>query len=138
MELGPVEFVVIDFPGNQFKGEIAPAIAGLVDRGLVRILDLVFVKKDLDGALTFFEFDDLEETATFGYIDSQVDGVIGDEDIAAMAATVPNDSSALLIVWEDLWASELAMAVRGAGGDLVGGGRVPHDLAVAAIAGLGN
>ncbi len=138
MEIAPVEYVVIDFPGNQFRGEIAPAIADLVDRGLVRIIDLVFVKKDLDGAVTYFEFDDLDETATFGHIDSQVDGVISDEDIAEIAAAVPHDSSALLIVWEDLWAAELATAVRGAGGEVVAGGRVRHDIVVAALAGLGD
>jgi uncharacterized membrane protein len=136
VELAPVEYIVIDFPGNQFKGEIAPAIAGLVERGQVRIIDLVFVKKDLDGSVAYFEFDDLEETATFGYIDTEVGGVISDEDIAEIAATVPLDSSALLIVWEDLWAAELATAVRNAGGELVAGGRVRHDIALAALAAL--
>jgi uncharacterized membrane protein len=136
VEVGPVEYVVIGFPGNRFKGEIAPAIAGLVERGLVRIIDLVFVKKDSEGLVSYFEFDDLEETATFGHIDSDVDGVISDEDIAELAESVPVDSSALLIVWEDLWAAELAMAVRGAGGELIAGGRVRHDLVLAALAGL--
>lgn len=136
MEIGPVEYIVIDFPGNQFKGEIAPAIAGLVERGHVRIIDLVFVKKDSDGSVTYFEFDDLEETATFLQIDSQVDGVISDQDIAEIADAVPLDSSALLIVWEDLWALELATAVRNAGGALIDGGRVPHEIVVAALADL--
>ncbi len=134
MEIAPVEYIVIDFPGNNFRGEIAPAIASLVDRGVVRIIDLVFVKKDVDGAVTYFEFDDLEETATFGHIDSEVDGVISDRDIAEIAASVPLDSSALLIVWEDLWAAELATAVRDAGGELVAGGRVRHDIVVTALA----
>jgi uncharacterized membrane protein len=136
VEIGPVEYIVIDFPGNRFQGEIAPAIADLVERGLVRIIDLVFVKNDRDGRITWFEFDDLEETATFGSIDAEVDGVMSDRDIAEIAATVPLDSSALVIVWEDLWAAELGKAVRGAGGELVAGGRIPHDVAIAALAGL--
>jgi uncharacterized membrane protein len=138
VEVGPVEYVVIQFPGNQFKGEIAPAISGLVDRGLVRIIDLVFVKKDSDGDVSYFEFDELAEAATFGHIDAEVDGVVSDADISEIAAAVPLDSSALLIVWEDLWASELATAVRDAGGELVAGGRVPHDQLVTALAGLGD
>jgi uncharacterized membrane protein len=136
MEVGPVEYVVIDFPGNQFKGEIAPAIADLVERGLIRIIDLVFVKKDADGSVSYFEFDDLEETATFAHIDAQVDGVMSDEDITAISDSVPADSSALLIVWEDLWAGELAQALRNAGGELVAGGRIPHDAVLAALAGI--
>ena len=138
VEIGPVEYLVIDFPGNEFRGEIAPAIAGLVQRGQVRIIDLVFVKKDNDGSVTYFEFDELAETATFGHIDSEVDGVISDEDIAEIAADLPLDCSALFIVWEDLWATELATAVRNAGGELLAGGRLRHENAVAALAGLGD
>ena len=139
MELtAPVEYVVIDFPGNQFKGEIAPAIADLVERGVIRIIDLVFVKKDADGSVTYFEFDEEDETATFAHIDAEIDGVVSDEDISEIASSVPPDSSALLLVFEDLWATELGRAVRNAGGELIAGGRIPHDLVEAAVAGLGS
>jgi uncharacterized membrane protein len=133
---GPVEYVVIQFPGNQFKGEIAPAIADLVEQETIRIIDLVFVKKDADGSVTYFEFDDLEETATFATIDAEVDGVLSDDDVNVIADGVPPDSSALLIVWEDLWAEELGRAVLNAGGELVAGGRIPHALVEAAFAGI--
>jgi hypothetical protein len=136
MPLAPVEYIVIDFPGNRFNGEIAPAIADLVEAGTIRIIDLVFVKKDADGSVTYFEFDDLEETATFAHIDAQVDGVMSDEDIASIAASVLPDHSALLIVWEDLWAAQLGQALRDAGGELVAGGRIPHADVEAALADL--
>lgn len=136
MELDPVEYVLIEFPGNQFRGEIAPAIADLVDRRLVHIIDLVFVKKDADGDVTWFEYDDLAEAAEFGHIDGDADGLMNDDDIAEIAAELAPDSSALLIVWEDTWASELGRAVRAAGGRLIAGERIPHEVVEAAFAGL--
>ena len=127
-QLGPVEYLVVDFPGNRFTGHIAPAIADLVERGLVRILDLVFVKKDPDGAVTCFEFDQLDEVAAFTTIEGDADGLLSDDDVVELAATIPADSSALFVVWEDLWAARLGDAVRAAGGELVTGGRIPYQL----------
>ena len=129
-----MEYVIIEFPGNRFNGDIAPAIADLVDRGLVRILDLIFVKKAADGTVVSFEYDELEETAAFAVIDGAADGLLADGDIAELAADLDPDSSALFILFEDLWAAELGRAVRDAGGLLVDGGRIPHDLVLAAVA----
>jgi hypothetical protein len=83
MELDPVEYVIIEFPGNRFTGEIAPAIAALVDRGLVHIIDLVFVRKDADGSVTYFEYDDLDELAGFAEIDGETDGLLDVEGLDA-------------------------------------------------------
>ena len=105
---------------------MAPAIADLVDRGLVRILDLVFVKKDADGTITAFEYDEIDEGSVFAEIDGDADGMLSEQDLGALAADIPADSSALFILWEDLWAAELGDAVRSAGGELVAGGRIPH------------
>jgi hypothetical protein len=128
LDLGPVEYMVIDFPGNRFNGDIAPAIAELVDRGMVRILDLVFVKKDSDGSITSFEYDELEEGEPFAAIDGEADGMLSDEDVLELAETIPDNSSALFVVWEDLWAADLSRAIRSSGGELVGGGRIPYQL----------
>jgi uncharacterized membrane protein len=133
VQLAPVEYVVIDFPGNQFQGDIAPAIERLVANGVIRIIDLLFVKKDADGGVLFFEYDELDEGAPFAVIDGDSDGVISDTDIDELAADLPPDSSALFIVFEDLWADELGRAVRGAGGELIAGGRIPHDVIERAI-----
>lgn len=127
-ELGPVEYIVIDFPGNKFNGEIAPAIADLVSSGTVRIIDLVFVKKDADGSVTAFEYDELDEGSAFADIEGDADGALSEEDVLSLADGIPADSSALVILWEDLWAADLSRAIRESGGVLVDGGRIPHEL----------
>jgi len=137
-ELAPVEYVVIDFPGNRFTGEIAPAIASLVDRGVVRILDLVFVKKNEDGSVTSFEFDQLDEVEAFAAIDGEAEGVLSDSDVSDLAATIPENSSALFVVWEDLWAADLGRAVRAAGGELLSGARIPYQVVDEVLAGMSS
>lgn len=134
MDPGPVEYIVIEFPGNRFNGDIAPAIADLVERDVVRILDLVFVKKDADGSVTSFEYDELDETAGFATIDGDADGLLGEDDVAEIAAGLAPESSALFILWEDLWARELGQAVWAAGGELVTGGRLGRNLVLEAFA----
>jgi hypothetical protein len=124
--IGPVEYVLIAFPGNEFTGGIAPAISDLVASGTVRILDLVFISKSADGTVTSFEYDDNPLTAAFAEIDGEADGFLDEEDILAAADGLDADSSALLIVWEDLWASKLGAEILASGGQLVAGGRVPH------------
>ncbi len=86
-DIGPVEYVVIAFPGNRFKGEIVPAIAELEDNGVVHILDVVFIKKDADGLITSFEYDGLDEVLEFGFedIDGEAGGMLNDEDLQLVA-----------------------------------------------------
>jgi len=129
VDLGPVEYVVIEFPGNQFNGEVAPALARLVESGTVRIIDLVFVLKDADGNVTSLEYDELGEVAAaFADIEGDADGFLSDEDIAQIAAGLHDNSSALLLLFEDVWAKEFTAAVLDSGGELVAGGRIPRDL----------
>lgn len=135
MDLAPVEYVVIEFPGNQFRGDIAPAIGELVEQGLVHILDLIFVKKDADGSVTSFEYDDIEAGAAYAEIEGEADGAMSEEDVQLIADDLPPDCSALVVVFEDLWARRLGHAVRAAGGELVAGGRIPHALLTAALGG---
>ncbi len=117
MDVGPVEYVVIEFPGNQFNGEVAPALARLVESGTVRIIDLVFVLKDADGNVTSLEYDELGEVAAaFADIDGDADGMLSDEDVAEIAAGLHDNSSALLLLFEDLWAKEFTAAVLDSGG----------------------
>jgi hypothetical protein len=100
--MGPVEYVVIAFPGNRFKGEIVPAVAELVDNDVVRILDVAFIKKDADGNVTMFEYDSLDDVLEFGFadVDGEAGGVLNDEDLELAAEALEPDSSAALIVWE--------------------------------------
>ena len=134
--LGPVEYVVIAFPGNRFKGEIVPALAELVDNGVIGILDVAFIKKDADGNVTMFEYDTLEDVLAFGFadVDGEAGGVLNDEDLELAAETLEPDSSAALIVWEHRWAARVAQAIREAGGRIVAGERVPDEVVEQAVA----
>jgi hypothetical protein len=108
--MAPVEYVVIAFPGNRFKGEIVPAVADLVDKDIVRIIDVVFIKKDADGNVTMFEYDMLDDVLAFGFadVDGEAGGVLSDEDLELAAEALEPDSSAALIVWEHRWAARVA------------------------------
>lgn len=135
METGPVEYIVIGFPGNRFKGEIVPALAELIESGLIRILDLVFVKKGQDGMVEAIELSDLsrDEEAPFSSLKYEVRGLFNEEDLQLIGKDLPNNSSAGLLVWENLWASRFAKAVRNADGQLIAYDRIPHEIAQAAI-----
>jgi hypothetical protein len=123
------EYILIGFPGNQFKGEIAAALARLIDGGTVRIIDLLFIGTDSEGNIRAFEFDQLDELAPFAALQGEAGGLLNEEDVAYAAAGLEPNSSAALIVWEDTWAAELAEAVCNANGVVLDGARIPHDLA---------
>jgi hypothetical protein len=136
MTIGPVEYIIVGFPGNEFTGDIAPALANLIDNKTIRILDLLFIGKDADGDVVAFEYDELEGVSAFSELDGEAGGVISEADIEYAASALAPGSSAALLVWEDLWATEFADALRGSGGVLLEGGRIPHDLAEAALTDL--
>ncbi|WP_029288301.1 DUF6325 family protein [Cellulomonas sp. HZM] len=133
MSVGPVQYVLIAFPGSRFTGEIVPALVDLVEHATIRVIDIVFMKKDVTGAVEVFEYDALEETAAFAHLPGEAGGVLGDDDIARAAADLEPGSSAVLIVWEDTWATELAVAIRDAGGVILAGERIPRDAVEAAL-----
>jgi len=136
MTIGPVEYIIVGFPGNKFTGGIAPELAALVESGMVRILDLIFIGKDADGSTVSFEIDELDAVAGFNDLDTDVGGLISQEDIEFAAAQLEPDSSAALLIWEDLWAAPFAEAVRASGGVLLEGARIPHELIAPALADL--
>jgi uncharacterized membrane protein len=136
--MAPVEYVVIGFPGNRFKGEIVPAVAELVDKDIVRIIDVAFIKKDADGNVSMFEYDVLDDVLAFGFadVDGEAGGVLNDEDLELAAEALEPDSSAALIVWEHRWAARVARAIRDAGGRIIAGERVPDEIVEHALADL--
>ncbi|MBM3663396.1 MAG: DUF1269 domain-containing protein [Actinobacteria bacterium] len=138
MSIGPVEYLIVGFPGNQFNGEIVPALTDLVDSGTVRIVDLLFITKDADGNVDAFEYEDHPELEPFGDLAQALDGLLNDEDIELAAEVLEPNSSAAFIVWEDLWARDFAEAVRGSGGVVIAGERIPHEIVVDALARLDN
>jgi uncharacterized membrane protein len=136
MAIGPVEYIVLGFPGNNFTGEIAPALAKLIESKTIRLLDLLFVGKDPDGNVLAIEFDELEELAEFAGLEGEVGGIISEDDITHVAETLEPGSSAALLIWEDVWATEFAVAVRDSGGVLVEGARIPYEIVEAVFADL--
>jgi Family of unknown function (DUF6325) len=134
--IGPVEYVVIGFPGNRFKGEIVPAIAELVDNDIVHILDVLFIKKAADGTVSGFEYDALDDVLEFGFadLDGEAGGMLSDEDLELAAEVLEPDSSAALIVWEHRWARRVAQAIRDAGGRIVAGERIPPEIVDGSLA----
>lgn len=132
--IAPVEYLIVGFPGNQFNGDIAPALIELVESGAVRILDLIFITKDAEGNVTAFEYDELDSLLPLDAVAQESMGLLNDEDVELAAETLEPNSSAAFLVWEDLWAARFANAVRESGGVVLAGERIPHAIVEAAIA----
>mgnify|MGYP000903996687 CR=1 FL=1 len=134
--VGPVDVAVVLFEGNNFNGDVAPAIAELQQNGTVRIIDLAFLTKSADGEAAFVEVEDAGVSDAFAELtESQLD-LLSDEDLMAMADGLDPDSSAPVVVWENSWASRLASAIRGSGGEVVSYLRIPHETVATAIEAL--
>ncbi|HJS26495.1 MAG TPA: DUF6325 family protein [Actinomycetota bacterium] len=135
MSIGPVEYMIVAFPGNQFKGEIVPALAELVEAGTIRIIDLAFVLKDADGAVVTAEMGDLDSDVfkAFDALTPETLGLLNEEDLAAAAEELEPNSSAALLVWEDVWATKLRDAILNAGGELLDLERLPYEVVQAAV-----
>lgn len=133
-DIGPVEYAIIAFPGTRFTGDVAPALAELVQSQTIRVIDVAFAAKDAAGEIVAFEVSDLHPDLQSALIAAGVSegGLLSDEDLLEIAEGLDPDSSAMLIVWEDLWASRFAAAVRDADGTVVTIDRVPRELVLAA------
>ena len=135
VELGPVDWIVVEFPGSRFNGQIAPALLDLVQRDLVRVLDLLVLKKDVDGTLEAFELSDLDEgeIGELRTYESELAMLLSEEDVNSLAAAIEPGSSAGVLIWENIWAAPFASAVRRSGGQLVASGRIPIQALLAAV-----
>ena len=133
-ELGPVDYLIVAFPGNQFRGEIAPALAELVDNGTIRIIDLAFVGKNAAGEVVAFELLDLEPDVKkkFDELGVEVSGLFNEDDLMSAGEELEPDTSAALLVWENLWARKVADSIRNAGGVVLDFERLPHEVVQAA------
>jgi hypothetical protein len=134
-ELGPVDWIVVEFPSTKLTGEIAPILAEYVDRGLIRILDLLFLMKDTDGSFEAFESTDLDdsEIGQLRTFETGIAMLLSEQDVEDLAETIEPGSSAAVLVWENLWAAPFGAAVRHAGGQLAASGRIPIQAVLAAI-----
>jgi len=133
-EIGPIDYLLVEWPGKQPNGEVAPQLVDLVDRGLIRILDLVFIAKDEEGNVAALELADLggevTELAVFEGVSS---GLLGDEDVEEAGGVLAPGTSAALLVFENAWAAPFVAAVRRSGGELVASGRIPAEDLLAAL-----
>ncbi|HUC07351.1 MAG TPA: DUF6325 family protein [Solirubrobacterales bacterium] len=130
-EMGPIDYLIVEWPGRQPTGEALPHLIDLVDRGLIRVLDLAFIAKAEDGSVAALEIADLgDEIAAFEGASS---GLLGDDDVEEAGSALEPGTSAALLVFENRWAAPFAAAVRNSGGQLVASGRIPVQAVLAAL-----
>jgi uncharacterized membrane protein len=136
MTLGPIDFIVLEFPGNRFKGEILPDLLELVDKGIIRIIDLVVITKNSDGQVTARELRELDaaHVEMFNPLKVEVNQMITDSDIEMIGGQLADNSTAGLLLIENLWAKKTKQAMLDADGRLVMFERIPHDVVEAALA----
>ena len=133
-ELGPIDYVVIEWPGRQPGGEAAPALVELVDRGVIRVLDLAFITKGEDGEVTAVDFDEVaDQVPDLKLLDGASSGLLVGDDLAAAGDAMDPGTSAALLVYENRWAAPFASAVRRSGGQLIADGRIPVQSMLAAL-----
>lgn len=135
-ELGPIDIVVLSYPpGAPATGEAAPLLLDLVERGVIRILDILFVEKAEDGSVVGFEAEGLDRDSVgdFHVFEGASSGLLGDEDARTAAEALQPGSAAVLIVYENRWAAPFAAAVRRNGGEVVGYERVPVQAVLEAL-----
>ena len=133
-EIGPVDYAVIAFPGNQFRGEIAPAISDLVEAGTIRVIDIAFVGKGAEGDAVAMELTELDPDvqAALDAAGVEVGGLFNEDDLMDVAAGLEPNMSAAVLVWENVWARKVSQAMRDAGGELITFERLPHEVVQAA------
>lgn len=134
-EMGPVDYVIVEFPGNRMTGEGFPILLDLVDRGIIRILDLLFVRKDEDGSTNVVELSDIDRDGTMdlAVFHGARSGLLDTDDVADAASVIEPGSSAGVLIYENRWAAPFAAALRRGGAQLVASGRIPMDALVASL-----
>lgn len=133
-EMGPIDYVVIEWPGRQPTGEAAPIVVDLVERGIIRVLDVAFITKGEDGSVAGLEIADFgPDAGELSLFEGASSGLLSDDDTAEAAEALDSGTSAALIVYENRWAAPFAAAVRRSGGQLVASGRIPVQAILAAL-----
>jgi hypothetical protein len=133
-EMGPIDFIVLEWPGKQPSGEVAPLIVDLVDRGIIRVLDIAFMVKGEDGSVAAIDLAAINGgSGGWSEFDGASTGMLGDEDLEEAAAALEPGTSAAVLVWENRWAAPVAVALRKSGGQLVASGRIPVQAIIASL-----
>ena len=134
-ELGPVDYVVVEFPAgtSNFSGEMVSELLALVDGGIIRVIDVLILTKDADGAIEAMELSDVEELGELESLEAELAELLAEDDIEHLAAAMDPGSTAGVLIWENLWAAPFASAARRAGGQLIANGRIPIQAIIASI-----
>ena len=134
-ELGPVDYLVVEFPAgaSNFTGEMAAELVSLVDRGLIRVIDVLILTKDADGEVEAAELSDLDELGELQVLEAELAEMLAEEDVINLAASMEPGSTAGVLIWENLWAAPFASAARRSGGQLIADGRIPIQAIIASI-----
>ena len=134
-EMGPVDYIVVEFPGSKVAGQGFRLLVDLTDRGIIRVLDLIFVTKGADGSISVVAVEDLDGDGELDLtvFDGASSGLLGPEDVAAAGEVLASGSTAALLVYENAWAAPLAMALRHSGAQLVASGRIPIQAILAEL-----
>jgi hypothetical protein len=133
--LGPVDFIIVEFPAGQrnFNGEAADELVKLVEAGSIRVIDLLILAKDQDGVVEAMELSDLDDLGPFQALEAELAEFLAEDDVEHLAAAMDPGSVAGVLVYENLWAAPFASAVRRAGGQLIANGRIPAQAIIAAL-----
>ncbi|MCX4585916.1 DUF6325 family protein [Streptomyces sp. NBC_01481] len=132
-QMGPVDYVVVEFPGNRMTGEGFPILLDLVERGIIRILDLLFIRKDSDGSVAALDLKDFGDEVDLTVFEGASSGLLGQDDIQEAANALEPNSSAGILIYENVWAAPFARAMRRSGGQLVASGRIPVQALLASL-----
>jgi hypothetical protein len=134
-ELGPVDYIVVEFPAgaSNFTGEMATELLSLVDRGLIRVIDVLILTKAEDGTVEAMELSDVEELGELEAVEAELAELLAEDDVEHLAAAMDPGSTAGVLIWENLWAAPFASAARRSGGQLIANGRIPIQAIIASI-----
>jgi hypothetical protein len=134
-DMGPIDYVIVEYPDGQPKGKAAPLLVDLVDRGIIRILDLMFIVKDEDGTVRGLEIGDFDADGQADYMvfEGASSGILGEEDQQEAGNALEPGTAAAVLVYENRWAAPFAKAVRESGGQLVAFGRIPVQALLASL-----
>ena len=134
-ELGPVDYLVVEFPAgaSNFTGEMATELLALVDGGIIRVIDVLILTKDASGAVEAMELSDVPELGELQALEAELAELLAEDDVAHLAAAMDPGSTAGVLIWENIWAAPFGAAARRAGGQLIANGRIPIQAIIASI-----
>jgi Family of unknown function (DUF6325) len=134
-ELGPVDYVVVEFPAgtSNFTGEMAAELLALVDSGTIRVIDILILTKDEDGNVDAMELSDVGELGELQALEAELAELLAEDDVVQLAAAMEPGSTAGVLIWENLWAARFASAARRSGGQMIANGRIPIQAIIASI-----